>query len=153
MESNWVHSALRPPMAYCTSPWWLWWWRKWWNDWQGKPKYSEKTCPSTALSTTNTTCCPNSNPGRRGEKPETNRLSYGTAKHRSKKKKDLCVNTLTKKLRNPKSWNLEYVLWENRGCAPRAHFSFMFTSHPCLRATMKKFAYKRYSCVERKCRK
>jgi hypothetical protein len=26
-----------------------WWrlWRNWWNeDWQGKPKYSEKTCPS-----------------------------------------------------------------------------------------------------------
>jgi hypothetical protein len=26
----------------------------WWNeDWQGKPKYSEKTCPSATLSTTN----------------------------------------------------------------------------------------------------
>jgi hypothetical protein len=31
--------------AYCASPRWLWWWRNWWNDWQGKPKYSEKTCP------------------------------------------------------------------------------------------------------------
>jgi hypothetical protein len=28
MESNWVHLALRPPMAYCASPGWLWWWRK-----------------------------------------------------------------------------------------------------------------------------
>jgi hypothetical protein len=28
-------------------------WSNWWNeDWQGKPKYSEKTCPSTTLSTT-----------------------------------------------------------------------------------------------------
>jgi hypothetical protein len=28
----------------------------WWNeDWQGKPKYSEKTCPSATLSTTNPT--------------------------------------------------------------------------------------------------
>jgi hypothetical protein len=37
-------------MAYCTSPGWLWWWRIWWNvDLQGKPKYSEKTCPSTPL--------------------------------------------------------------------------------------------------------
>jgi hypothetical protein len=28
-------------------------WRNWWNeDWQGKPKYSEKTCPSATLSTT-----------------------------------------------------------------------------------------------------
>jgi hypothetical protein len=25
------------------------------NDWQGKPKYSEKTCPRAALSTTNPT--------------------------------------------------------------------------------------------------
>jgi hypothetical protein len=28
-------------------------WSNWWNeDWQGKPNYSEKTCPSAALSTT-----------------------------------------------------------------------------------------------------
>jgi hypothetical protein len=47
VESNWVHSALRPPMAYCASPGWLWWCRNRWNDWQGKPKYSEKTCPVT----------------------------------------------------------------------------------------------------------
>jgi hypothetical protein len=26
--------------------WWWWWvWSNRWNDWQGKPKYSEKTCP------------------------------------------------------------------------------------------------------------
>jgi hypothetical protein len=31
------------------------------------------------LSTTNPTCCPDVNPGRRGGKPATNRLSYGTA--------------------------------------------------------------------------
>jgi hypothetical protein len=67
-------------LAYCTSPGWLWWWRNWWNDdWQGKPKYSEKTCPNASLSTTNPTCCPEANPGRRGGKPATNRLSYGTA--------------------------------------------------------------------------
>jgi hypothetical protein len=48
------------------------------NDdaWQGKPKHSEKTYPSSALSTTNPTCPA---PGRRGEKPATNRMSYGTA--------------------------------------------------------------------------
>jgi hypothetical protein len=29
---------------------------EWWNkDWQGKPKYSEKTCPGATLSTTNPT--------------------------------------------------------------------------------------------------
>jgi hypothetical protein len=44
-----VHSTLRPLNG-------LWWNR--WNEWQGKPKYSEKTCPSAALSTTNPTCCP-----------------------------------------------------------------------------------------------
>jgi hypothetical protein len=55
-------------------------WRNWWNeDWQGKPKYSEKTCPSATLSTINPTCLdPILNPGRRGGKPETNRLSYST---------------------------------------------------------------------------
>jgi hypothetical protein len=77
MESNWVHSALRPPMVYCASPGWLWW-RNWWNDWQGKLKYSGKTCPSASLSTTNPTCCPDANPGRRGGKPASNRLSYDT---------------------------------------------------------------------------
>jgi hypothetical protein len=30
-------------------------WRIWWNEWQGKPKYSEKTCPNATLSTTNPT--------------------------------------------------------------------------------------------------
>jgi hypothetical protein len=43
-------------LAYCTGPGWLWWWRNCWNDdWRGKPKYSEKSCPSAALSTTNPT--------------------------------------------------------------------------------------------------
>jgi hypothetical protein len=55
-------------------------WRNWWNeDWQGKPKYSEKTCLSATLSTTNPTCRPDANPGRRGRKPVTNRLTYGAA--------------------------------------------------------------------------
>jgi hypothetical protein len=60
---------------------WWWLWRNWWNnDWQGTPKYSEKTCPSATLSTTNPTWLdPGLNPGRRGGKPATNRLSYGAA--------------------------------------------------------------------------
>jgi hypothetical protein len=45
-----------------------------------KPKYSEKTCPSATLSTTNPTWPDlGSNPGRRGGKQATNSLSYGTA--------------------------------------------------------------------------
>jgi hypothetical protein len=48
--------------------------------WQGKPKYSEKTCPSATLSTTNPTRHDlGSNPGRRYGKPAINRLSYDTA--------------------------------------------------------------------------
>jgi hypothetical protein len=43
-------------LAYCIWPGWLWGWRIWWNDgWQGKLKYSEKSCPSDTLSTTNLT--------------------------------------------------------------------------------------------------
>jgi hypothetical protein len=69
-------------LSYCTCPEWLWRWRifRWNEDWQGKPKYSEKTCPSATLSTTNPTWPdPGLNPGRRGGKPATNRLSYGAA--------------------------------------------------------------------------
>jgi hypothetical protein len=74
-------------MAYCTCPGWLWWWRNWWNeDGQGKPKYSEKTCPSATLSTTYPTWPdPGSNPGCRGGKPATNRLSYGAAYGKGKR--------------------------------------------------------------------
>jgi hypothetical protein len=77
------HQVLRPILAYCTAPndRWGWLWSNWWNeDWQGKPKYSEKTCPSATLSTTNPTWpYPCSNTGRRGGKPATNRLSDGAA--------------------------------------------------------------------------
>jgi hypothetical protein len=39
----------------------------------GRGKYSEKTYPNAALSTTNHTCCPEASPGRRGGKPATKR--------------------------------------------------------------------------------
>jgi hypothetical protein len=82
------------PTRYCGQFWpivqapddrWGWLWSNRWNeDWQGKPKYSEKTCPSATLSTTNPTwpdsgSDPGSNPGRSCGKPATNRLSYGAA--------------------------------------------------------------------------
>jgi hypothetical protein len=67
-------------LAYRTCPGWLWGWRIWWNEWQGKPKYSEKSCPGATLSTTNPTWPdPGLNAGRRGGKPATNRFSYGAA--------------------------------------------------------------------------
>jgi hypothetical protein len=55
-----------------------WLWSNWWNeDWQGKPKYSEKTCPSATLSNTNPT---RPDPGLKpGRQPATNHLSYGAA--------------------------------------------------------------------------
>jgi hypothetical protein len=59
---------------------WLLWSNRWNTNWQGEPKYSEKTCSSATLSTKNPMWPkPGSNPGRRGGKPATKRLSYGTA--------------------------------------------------------------------------
>jgi hypothetical protein len=50
--------------------------------WQGKPKYSEETCPGATLSTTKSHMMTWSRtPDRSGGKPVTNRLSYGTASH------------------------------------------------------------------------
>jgi hypothetical protein len=52
------------------------------EEWRlaGKQKYSENTCHSATLSTTNPTWPDRgSNPGRRCVKPATNRLSYGAA--------------------------------------------------------------------------
>jgi hypothetical protein len=71
------------PIVLAPDDRWGWLWSNWWNeDWQGKPKYSEKTCPSATLSTTNPTWPDlGSNPDRRGGKPATNRLSYGAANH------------------------------------------------------------------------
>jgi hypothetical protein len=49
------------------------------NGWKGKPKYSEKTCPSATLSSTNPTWLdPDLKPGHRGGKSLTNLPSYGT---------------------------------------------------------------------------
>jgi hypothetical protein len=55
---NWVHSARRPLNGLLYLPRVIVMMENfWWNeDWQGKPKYSEKTCPSATLSTTNPTC-------------------------------------------------------------------------------------------------
>jgi hypothetical protein len=58
---------------------WWWMWSSRWNETcQGKPKYSEKTCPSATLSTTNPTW------PALVSKPTTNRLSYDTAWGRSR---------------------------------------------------------------------
>jgi hypothetical protein len=78
---NWIHSARRSLLIYCTCPIWMWGWRILWNeDWQGKPKYSEKTWPHATLCTTNPTWPdPGANSVRLGGKPATTRLSYVVA--------------------------------------------------------------------------
>jgi hypothetical protein len=99
----WVqHTACRPLLAYCTCPGWLWGWRIWWNeDWQGKPKYSEKTCLSATLSTTNPTWPdPGANPGCRSLRLVTDRLSklmkkiriHGILIDRKPLKRNRCFN-------------------------------------------------------------
>jgi hypothetical protein len=71
------------------------------EDWQGKPKYSEKTCPSATLSTTNPAWPdPSSNVGRCGGKPATNRLSYGAVEMFTAFKVDFT--------------NLRALLWRSR---------------------------------------
>jgi hypothetical protein len=48
--------------------------------WQGKPKYSEETCPAATLSATKSHMTTRSRTSdRSGGKSETNRLSYGAA--------------------------------------------------------------------------
>jgi hypothetical protein len=55
-------------------------WSSRWNAWQGKLKYSEKTRPSSALSSINVTWPDlGSNTGSRSGKQLTRHLSYGTA--------------------------------------------------------------------------
>jgi hypothetical protein len=75
-------SATNWAIAPASDDRWRMWCSRWSKNWQGKPKYSEKTCPSATLFTTNPTWLDlGSNPGRSGGKPETNRLSYGAAIH------------------------------------------------------------------------
>jgi hypothetical protein len=80
---EWVNSVPRPLTGLLYQPrmidddrWWRMWISRWNENWQGKQKYSKKTCPSATLPNTNPT---RPDPGSRGGKPMTNRLSYGTA--------------------------------------------------------------------------
>jgi hypothetical protein len=47
---------------------------------RGNRSTRKKPAPVPLCPQQNPTCCPDANPGRRGGKPATNRLSYGTAK-------------------------------------------------------------------------
>jgi hypothetical protein len=74
-------SATNWPIVPAPDDRWWWIWSSQWNEnSQGKPKYSEKTCPSATLSTTNPTWPDLGwNLGHRSGKLATNRLSYGIA--------------------------------------------------------------------------
>jgi hypothetical protein len=75
---NWVHSARRPLLAYCTRPGWLRGWRIRWNrDWQTKTEVLGENLPRATLSTTNPTW-PDQG-ANRAAAVAINRLSYGTA--------------------------------------------------------------------------
>jgi hypothetical protein len=66
VESNWVHSTLRPLIGLLCQP----------RVIMMMEKLVEWLAGET-LSTTNPTCSPDSEPGSSGWKPATNRLSYG----------------------------------------------------------------------------
>jgi hypothetical protein len=74
-------SATKWAVVRAPSDRWRWVSSSQWNEnWQGKPKYSEKTCPNATLSITNSTWLDlGLNPGRRGGKLAANHLSYSTA--------------------------------------------------------------------------
>jgi hypothetical protein len=80
-----THRSLK---AYCATLWWRWlvfsfflvMEHRWNETDRGKPKYSGGKPPSATLSTINPTWTDaGSNPGLRSERPNTNRLSHGTA--------------------------------------------------------------------------
>jgi hypothetical protein len=81
-----THRSLK---SYCATLWWRFFFflpffqvmeHRWNEIDRVKPKYSGGTCRSATLSTTNPTWTDlGSNPGLRGERPATNRLSHGTA--------------------------------------------------------------------------
>jgi hypothetical protein len=54
-ESTWYVGHCFPIVPAPDDRWWWLWSSRWNEDLQGKPKYSEKTCPSATLSTTNPT--------------------------------------------------------------------------------------------------
>jgi hypothetical protein len=136
-------------LSYCACPGLLWRWRiiRWNEDWQGKPKYSEKTCPSATLSTTNPTWPdPGSNPGRRGGKAATNRLSYVGAKlqETSHKAANVPVEIQTENFLNTRQEHYHYTnpLWFFISCDTAISLHFVCDTHPpCRREIILLFRY------------
>jgi hypothetical protein len=124
---------------------WGWLWSNWWNEKrQGKPKYSEKTCPKATLSTTNHTWPdPGSNPGPRGGKPATNRLSYGAALYCSRPITCILVKLLLQFIIVILNCKLSHVLvnnffvlslhvWHTRNCIALPYFLLYLIFFPTI---------------------
>jgi hypothetical protein len=75
MESNWVHSALRPIIGLLFQPRVIMMMEKMVKWLAGQTDVLGENLPQCRLPTTNRTFGPDANPGRRGGKPATDRLS------------------------------------------------------------------------------
>jgi hypothetical protein len=78
VKSNWVYSALRPPMTYCASPGWLWWRRNWVEWLAGETEVLGENLLQCRFVHHKPHMLPGREPGRCGGKPVSKRLSYGT---------------------------------------------------------------------------
>jgi hypothetical protein len=82
---DWVHLVRRPLFGLLYQPHMIndKWSSRWNENWQGKPKYSEKTCLSATLSTTNATWpVQSSNPCRGGEPQRSSEPRYSCLRRR-----------------------------------------------------------------------
>jgi hypothetical protein len=82
VQSSWVHSALRPPVGLLCQPRVIMMMEKlveWWLAGETEVLW-ENLAQCYFVHHKPHMFCPDANPGRRGRKPATNRLSYGAAK-------------------------------------------------------------------------
>jgi hypothetical protein len=81
MEDNWLHSALRPQIGLLCQSRVIMMMEKLVDRWlTGETEVLGENLPQCRFVHHNPhMLCPDANPGHRGEKPATNRLSYGTA--------------------------------------------------------------------------
>jgi hypothetical protein len=79
VESNWVHSALRPLIGLLCQPRVIMMMEKL-VEWLAREiEVLGENLPQCRSVHKSLTCCPDANPDRRGGKPAINLLSYGTA--------------------------------------------------------------------------
>jgi hypothetical protein len=128
-------------------------WSIWWyENCQGKPMYSEKTCPSATLPIANPICFDlGSNPGRRCGKSATNRLSTATGLK-------ICIREMFSSSLGRdigySNWGFSWfalTLNTNAGIEPQyaktASFQILpnlsFTYHPAIRNCIRQYSRRR----------